>query len=52
MTTRESTLAYFNSLPWRNNPYSAYGRIGHALIYTWPDSAKPARSPLMQVTTM
>jgi hypothetical protein len=31
LTTRESTRAYFNSLPWCNNPYSACGRIGHAL---------------------
>ncbi len=31
LTTRQSTLAYFNSLPWQRNPYSACGRIGHAL---------------------
>lgn len=31
MSTREKTLKYFNSLPWANNPYSACGRIGHAL---------------------
>jgi hypothetical protein len=29
--TRESTLKYFNSLPWAKDPYSACGRIGHAL---------------------
>lgn len=31
LTTCESTLAYFNSLSWHENPYSACGRIGHAL---------------------
>ena len=31
LSTRERALKYFNSLPWRNNPYSACGRIGHAL---------------------
>ena len=31
LTTPESTLKYFNSLPWKKNPYSACGRIGHAL---------------------
>ena len=31
LTTPASTLKYFNSLPWKNNPYMACGRIGHAL---------------------
>jgi hypothetical protein len=31
LSTRESTLQYFNSLPWAENTYSACGRIGHAL---------------------
>jgi len=31
LTTPESTLKYFNSLPWQGNPYSACGRIVHAL---------------------
>ncbi len=31
LTTPESTLKYFKSLPWERNPYSACGRIGHAL---------------------
>jgi len=31
LSTREKTLEYFNSLPWRRNPYSACGRIAHAL---------------------
>jgi len=31
LTTPEATLKYFNSLPWDRNPYSACGRIGHAL---------------------
>ena len=31
LSTREKALKYFNSLPWRRNPYSACGRIGHTL---------------------
>lgn len=31
LATREKTLEYFSSLPWEKNPYSACGRIGHAL---------------------
>jgi len=31
LTTPASTLKYFNSLPWKGNPYMACGRIGHTL---------------------
>ena len=44
-TTRESTLKYFNSLPWVKNPYSACGRIGHALDYHMAKQALAGKDP-------
>ena len=46
LTTREKALKYFDSLPWRRNPYSACGRIGHALDLHMAKHALAGEDPM------
>ena len=46
LSTRDKVLEYLISLPWRNNPYSACGRIGHALDLHMARRRQAAKEPM------